>query len=131
VIAETGKEYLQFFQLHFSDEIGEWSAEPVKDTSIQSYTSSTLKVHDGRNSPQPQDELDIAALEQFRLRRLVVEHRERVNCWDISDHHAKHEIQKIVYDIVDTAVSESINKGKRRYAILSKLGLARKASHKS
>lgn len=119
LVAEMGKDRMQMFQVHFSDEVMEWAGQVLSYEGVSSTSPAAGDTVKGIGSEE--DELEIASLEQFRLRRLLVEHRERSNNFDISEMHAHHEIQKVVYDIANLAVDISFGKNKRRYAILQKM----------
>ena len=126
LVAEEGKPQMQLFQIHFSDELGEWSADPITYSVVEGMNGGGgggggggrngggSYSHNNGNGDND-DELAVAALEQFRLRRLLPEHRERALGWDLSEKHARHEVLKIVYDIAEAAVDASLQKGKRRY----------------
>jgi len=59
------------------------------------------------------DVLDALKRHQFRLERSHAEFRQRIEGqseWDIAEQHARHEIQKIVYEIADAAMDEILDR---------------------
>mgnify|MGYP000061569700 CR=1 FL=1 len=60
-----------------------------------------------------EDVLDALKRHQFRLERSQAEFRQRIEGqseWDIAEQHARHEIQKIVYEIADAAMDEILDR---------------------
>ena len=99
LVADVDKHVLQLFQVH---------------AGTNDALSPTSQMHRQYSRRSGAVDLDSGVAEQssFRMRRLLPEFRIRTEgetAWDLAEKHALHEIQKIVYKLVDDAVEESLN----------------------
>ncbi len=128
-MAEDGKDRIQLFQLQPGGDAQQSSpSSPSSSSSSSSLTassssfsasflssssSSSSSLGSRAGSESAAAALELEAKKQFRLRRLLAEHRVRTqhgSAWDLSDGHAYHEIQKIVIAMVNTAVDEAVER---------------------